>query len=69
MRLSNFDKSQIKLDITLSSILCFLCLVGYIICLYALGVPELANVCLFVSGYYFGQVILLLRIYYNKYIK
>lgn len=67
MKISKVDEKQMRLDATLSSFLVFIFVVFFVISLYGLNSKELAGVCLFLSGYFFGQVILLLRLVYKTY--
>lgn len=67
MKISKSDKSKILLDVYLSLLLLILCLVFAIIARFTLG-SELLQLALTVGvGYYFGNIVILLRIYYKKY--
>ena len=67
MKISKSDKSNILLDVYLSLLLLILCLVFAVIARFTLGSEFLQLLLTVGVGYYFGNIVILLRIYYKKY--
>lgn len=67
MKIDRVTKSRIRVDVLLSVLLLVLCLVFAVIARFGLGSEPIQLVFTLGGGYYFGNIIFLLRIYYDKY--
>lgn len=67
MKIDRSTKSRIRVDVLLSVLLLVLCLAFAVIARFGLGSEPIQLVFTLGVGYYFGNIIALLRIYYDKY--
>lgn len=67
MKIDRSTKSRIRVDVLLSVLLLVLCLAFAVIARFGLGSETIQLVFTLGVGYYFGNIISLLRIYYDKY--